>query len=164
MRRALNMGKVVKNITEYDDIADQDVLRIETDEGGIRAMEELMARMHKRGVDPSKCVFYMHPDRFHDVQDEMMYAVSTGGFKGRPVRLHDEVPLDLILFLAPDAVAMGGKVYNPLPVGYARLEGVETEEPASEEKIVEGIEQLANGQTATKEELDEALNWEVDDE
>lgn len=119
----VDMAEVTEKIRSYDDPVGKGVAHVTGDEDLPHVLTELVYVMHNRGVDPCKCAYYMHPSVRTDLLDHetMTHAHTLGGFKGRPIYTDGGIPDDVVLFMAPDAVGMGGKVYNPLAIGYADL-------------------------------------------
>lgn len=123
MREAVDMGEVVKSIKNYEALDGMKrPAHIGSDKKLPDVMMDLMAAIHKRGVNPEKCVYWMHPSTHKELREEEETVVMAAGqeaFRGRPIRTHPEIPDDCILFMAPDAVGLGGKVYHPLIIAYA---------------------------------------------
>lgn len=122
MREAVDMGEVVKSIKNYEALEGmQRPAHIGSDADLPDVMLDLMAAMHERGVNPEKCVYWMHPSTLKELQadEELVFMAGSDAFRGRPIRTQSTMPDDCILFMAPDAVGLGGKVYNPLIIAYA---------------------------------------------
>lgn len=122
MREAVDMGEIVKSIKNYEALDGMKrPAHIGSDKELPDVMMDLMKAIHDRGVNPEKCVYWMHPGTHNELvaNEEMMVTRHDDGFRGRPIRTDPQMPEDCILFMAPDAVGLGGKVYNPLIIAYA---------------------------------------------
>ena len=132
MSDIVDVETLVGNIKTYDGPAGSDVERVgHTDDNLPDTLIRLIYRMERRDVSPDKCAFYLHPETQRQLVDEIEEHTHTPGgyhrYNGRPIKTHPGIPKDTVLFLAPDAVALGGKVYNPRPIAYVELEATDAE-------------------------------------
>jgi len=125
MSSAVDMEAVVQGVLEYDALDGmKGPAQVDSTEQLTDVLTDLIHAISMRGVSPDKCQFYMHPVTHNELMEKMAEVnamLHPSGFKGRPIKMSPGIPEDVILFMAPDAVSLAGKVYNPLVIAYARL-------------------------------------------
>jgi hypothetical protein len=120
---AINFEQIVESIRTFDSPVPGKPAHVEASDSIRDTMADLFHSIHKRDYNPDKCAYYMHPTTAKELyqSDEMMY-IDVGEvpeFHGRPIRTHPTIPEDVTLFLAPDAITLGGKIYAPEIIAYA---------------------------------------------
>jgi hypothetical protein len=126
MRKAIDFEEIVKSVRQYipPQGFDSPFALDSTDvKANPKTLTTLIGGIYKRDYDPKKCAFYMHPTTYRDLidYDDMVTFQNDYSFQGRPIRTHPTIPEDCILFMAPDAVSLGGKLYHPDMIAYADL-------------------------------------------
>jgi len=123
---AVNFEDVVKAIRDYETDVMGGPVHIDRQDPIIDTMIDLMHEIEKRDYASAKCAYYMHPvtaDSVFEEQIENNWVSHDMGenarVHGRPIRTHATIPQDVILFLAPDAISLGGKIYHPEIIAYA---------------------------------------------
>lgn len=124
----VDMEKITNSVRSYAPPSDGlgSPYAIDATDAGVspRLLTDLMEAIYGRGHDVEKCVFYLSPKNYNDLiqrEDMMHVGVSSGAFKGREIRVNHTMPDSAVLFMAPDAVGLGGRVYFPKMVAYADL-------------------------------------------
>jgi len=120
---AIDFSDIVTSIKAHQDPVSNGVVHIKRLEDIRDTLTELFYEIQKRNYNPKKCAYYMHPQTADKLyESDHMRFIEPGEvpeFQGRPIRIHPTIPEDVILFLAPNAIGLGGKVYNPEIVAYA---------------------------------------------
>jgi len=160
VRQPVDFEEIVEEVKSYSSPVDgHKPLEIQSVEPLKDVMDELIHGLAKRGVEPEKCAFWMHPETKNDYLDSLnatgQFQSPSAAFRGRPILTANTMPKDHILFAAPDAIALGGKVYNPLCVGYAQLHDVH---PEVKEEFDEKWEQFVEA----ADDIDERLGLDYD--
>lgn len=128
IRGAVDFAKIVNSIRCYEPPSDGLNSPFSLDASSVEpnhmTLTTLIEAIVKRDYEPEMCAFYFHPNNYNRLiqQDGMMVLPPGDSFQGRPIRTHPTMPEDCILFMAPDAVSLGGKVYHPGMIAYADLE------------------------------------------
>lgn len=127
MRDIVDMAEVVENVKAYAPPVEGmgGPHKVDVDFELSEILSECIHAIDMEGYNPDKCVFYMHPSVYNDLrnQEDMIRSwLSSDSFQGRPIRTHHTMPEDTILFMPPDAVSLGGKVYHPGMIAYAVIE------------------------------------------
>jgi len=149
---SVDFRKILRRIKNYDDVVGgHEPLEIETVDDVSDVMMDLMAGMAERNVELEKCVFWMNPETSYTLRKDMEYIPRQEGFRGRPIRIDETVPKDHILFAAPDALSLDGKVYNPLAVGYAQVHEIHPDDKDEFDEKWEQYQEMAD-------DIDEAFN------
>jgi hypothetical protein len=123
---AINFEQIVESIRTFDSPIPKEPAHVESSDSVRDTMMDLIEAIHKRDFAPEKCAYYMHPTKANELLDEIVPDAWTGTrtdtnptFQNRPIRTHPTIPEDVILFLAPDAITLGGKIYAPEIIAYA---------------------------------------------
>lgn len=130
VRESVDFKEITKSIRHYipPDPGLDSPYSIDATDTGVspQVLTGLIHGIEKRNYDPGKCAFYISPETFTQLRyhDELLYVPAGRGnaFKGRPIRTDPTVPDDVVLFIAPDAVSLGGKIYHPGMIAYADLD------------------------------------------
>jgi len=123
---AINFEQIVESIRTFDSPIPKEPAHVEPSESVIDTMIDLIHEIEKRDFRAEKCAFYLHPAKANELFNEqvennwMSHEMGTNAtVHGRPIRTHPTIPEDVILFLAPDAISLGGNIYTPHIIAYA---------------------------------------------
>jgi len=117
----VDVDHLVENIKSYEDPVGEGVGRLEQKYSDVPSeLTRLIYRMEQRGVDPEKCLFLLNPRVKLRLSEEAPYNQCSRHLE-RPVKKHSGIPYSMLLFFAPDAVSLSGKVYSPRAIMYVEI-------------------------------------------
>nr|ADE29229.1 conserved hypothetical protein [uncultured virus] len=164
-RPPVDFEQIIREVKNYSSPMDQKPLEIQAVEGAKEAMTKLIHGLAKRGVDHKKCVFWIHPETKRDLiaglRTSHQFESVPEAFRGRPILQENTMPENYILFGAPDAIALGGKVYNPLCVAYAQLHDIH---PEQKKKFNQKWERFVDMADDIDEQLDIEHNYDSEED
>ena len=119
---AVDFENIVDEIRSYSSALAEEISHVERGDNLRDTMIDLIYEIEKKDYDYRKCAFYMNPVTANELYDmwDFTYSVEEDvTIHGRPIKTHATIPEGLILFFAPDAISMGGKIYHPEMIAYA---------------------------------------------
>lgn len=123
--------QIVEKARNYtSQIGGHEPLEVQSSESVRHVMEELVFRLEDRGIKQSKCMFWIHPEVSHELLEQSnpvhLSKSSLKVWGGQPI-IERSLPEGHILYAAPNAIGLGGKIYNPRAVAYAQLHDIHPE-------------------------------------
>lgn len=136
-QEAVDFSSIITNIESYappdpDSDIDIDVdmlspLKVPHTDRYADTLRDMMFGITRRDIDPDVCAFYMHPTAQERLSTEIRGSAGSSinlitqpshSYLGRPIRLHRTIPKGRLLCFAPDAIGLGGQIYNPRTISY----------------------------------------------
>ncbi|ADD03794.1 uncharacterized protein Nmag_0202 [Natrialba magadii ATCC 43099] len=121
---AINFQSVVDEIRETGETGGPEPSLVTVDAPDvIDVCRQLFDALESR-TDPTTCEFYLHPNNRRVLERRLLadeLAVESMPFLERQLWTDVSMPEDVILFMHPDAVTLGGSVIGDHPVGVGRI-------------------------------------------
>jgi hypothetical protein len=125
--QAVDFPDILNAVETYDPPLDDmsAPIEVERQHRMIDMMDDMIAELARRDIDPQKCVFYMNPNTHQRISVELSDAPISGttpspaSYRDVTIRTDTAFPDRRVLCCPPDAVTLGGKIINPLTIAYS---------------------------------------------